>query len=218
MSGDSKKVEFDDDPSGCKAYVLYVLPGSPGCARLQELIHAKPGLEDQTWVQDAGLIVPRPPWLTGVPILVEKASRRAHRGAQAFKFVADFADEDVWGFSGFGTSGSSCFAFEDGNSAVNEARGSRVAAADTYGSAAIGGGGGEAPAGAGGAAAGGGAAGGVFEEDAPQQRGGRRSRGQEDVNNAASAFMSARQATDMRVQQRTGFSSASHVQPRAAFV
>jgi hypothetical protein len=213
MSGDSKKLEFDDDPSGCKAYVLYVLPGSPGCARLQELIHAKPGLEDQTWVQDAGLIVPRPPWLTGVPILVEKASRRAHRGAQAFKFVADFADEDVWGFSGFGTSGSSCFAFEDGNSSVNEARGSRVAAADTYGGAAIG----AAPAAAT-PPGGGGAAAGVFDEEDAPQRGGRRSRGQEDVKNAASAFMSARQATDMRVQQRTGFSAASHVQPRAAFV
>jgi hypothetical protein len=215
MSGDSKKLEFDDDPSGCKDYVLYVLQGSPGCLRLQELIHAKPGLEDQTWVQDASLIVPRPAWLTGVPILVEKASRRAHRGAQAFKFVADFSDEGQWGFSGFGTAGSSCFAFEDGNSAVNEARGSRVAAADTYGGAAIGSGGGAAGAGGGAAGAGGGAAG---DDSLGESSRGRRSRGQEDVNNAASAFMTARQATDMRVQQRTGFSQASHVQPRAAFV
>ena len=203
MSGDSKKVEFDDDPSGCKAYVLYVLPGSAGCARLQELIHAKPGLEDQTWVQDASLILPRPPWLTGVPILVEKASRQAHRGVRAFQFVTDFSDDTHLSFSGFGTSSS--FAFEDGNSAVNEPRGSRVAAADTYGGAAIGSGGFD---GGGGAPA----------ADGGAPRGGRRTRGQEEVNSAASAFMNARQATDMRVQQRTGFSQASHVQPRAAFV
>ena len=51
-------------------------------------------LYGRTWVQDALAVTKRPPWLNGVPILVDKESKKAHKGTFAFRFVQDFKDDE----------------------------------------------------------------------------------------------------------------------------
>ena len=107
------------DSAEYKDFVLYMLPGNEACTRLQ-LMMASKNMMESTFVQDASLVSPRPPWLCGVPILVHQITelgsaqskappkRTAYRGTEAFKFVQRYSEPSS--FSGFGgSSGGSVF-------------------------------------------------------------------------------------------------------------
>lgn len=85
----------DDDDSVFKQHVLYVVPGDPNCERLQRMLDAHP-VGDDVWVQNAREIPAnrRPPWLNGVPILVSKESKQAHRGDNIYKYLKQWQNED----------------------------------------------------------------------------------------------------------------------------
>lgn len=102
-----------------KEFVLYMIPGNEACAKLQMLMASK-NMMESTFIQDAKLVNPRPPWLCGVPILVHQVTelgssqtkappkRTAYRGTEAFKFVHNYSEPSS--FSGFGSSsGGSVF-------------------------------------------------------------------------------------------------------------
>ena len=127
--GDARRLDADgDDPSSFKDFVVYVLNDNPACDKLLHLLRNKQGLAGRTWVQDVKLLREKPAWLTGVPIVVEKAGKKAFRGTSAFTFVNEYKDEDM-SFGGFGSSSS--FAFDDGKD--RGARSARMLSADTYG-------------------------------------------------------------------------------------
>ena len=206
-AGDARRLDADgDDPSAYKDFVLYMLHDNPGCDKLLNMVRAKPGLADNTWVQDVKLLTERPAWLNGVPIIVHKAEKKAYRGTSAFTFVAAHVDDNI-SFGGFGT--SSNFAFADGKDAGNPRTSTRLGG-DTYGLvnnfAAD-------PQDKDQAAAAGGS--GTSEDLQPpsadvNERKKRKAGMQEDANSATEAFMDARRAIDARVQQTAG------VAPRAA--
>ena len=95
-----------------KDFIVYIKPGDPPCEKLIELMSQRGLLEDAI-VQDALLIKQRPPWLTGVPILIHQTpgnkdknvepTRTAYRGSEAFKFVTAKPVEPQ-SFGGFGSS------------------------------------------------------------------------------------------------------------------
>lgn len=85
----------DDDDSVYKGHVLYIVPGDPNCTRLQTRLSTHP-LGDDIWVQNARDIPRhnRPPWLSGVPILVQKDKRVAHSGDNIYKYLDKWQHED----------------------------------------------------------------------------------------------------------------------------
>ena len=88
--------QFDNsDDSAFKNHVLYVVPGDPNCARLEALLLQHP-IGDDVWTQNA-MDIPRhqrPSWLTGVPILVVKAKKQAHKGDNIYRYLREWKDED----------------------------------------------------------------------------------------------------------------------------
>ena len=83
----------DTDPSVYKTHVLYVLAGDANCGKL--LTHLEThGLNDEVYVQDAGELKQRPPWLDGVPILINKSTNQAHKGRNIYKYLAEWKSDD----------------------------------------------------------------------------------------------------------------------------
>jgi hypothetical protein len=128
-AGDARRLDADgDDPSSFKDFVVYVINDNPACEKLLNMLRSKQGLASRTWVQDVKVLREKPAWLNGVPIVVEKAQKKAFRGTSAFTFVSEYKDEDM-SFGGFGSSSS--FAFDDGKD--RGARSARMLSADMYG-------------------------------------------------------------------------------------
>lgn len=76
----------DNDPSVYKTHILYMVPGDANCDRLVGFLETHP-LGDEVFVQDALKIAHRPPWLDGVPILVVKATKEAHKGRNIYQYL-----------------------------------------------------------------------------------------------------------------------------------
>lgn len=210
--GDTRRLDADgDDPSSFKNYVLYILNDNAGSDKLLNLVRAKPGLADKTWVQDVKLLRERPPWLNGVPIIVDKGDKKAYRGSSAFTFVQQFVDTEM-AFGGFGSSSS--FAFDDGKD--RGPRSARLLGAETYGLVNPSAADPDDTA----QAAGMRAASGQdmlmppTSDDAAAAASGRKKRKGEDATAATEAYMNARREIDLRVQQSTG---GGGMQQRVAF-
>ncbi len=71
-------------PLDKKIMVLYVKPGDPVSMQAWQMVADYP----EILVQDASQIQPRPPWLTGVPTVVQISDRRVFAGPEAFRTLS----------------------------------------------------------------------------------------------------------------------------------
>jgi hypothetical protein len=89
----SDKAFEDNDASVYKTHILYVLPRDPNCVALLKAIEQHP-LGEEVFVQDVGQLRQRPPWLDGVPILVNKKTNTAKKGGAIRQYLAEWEPED----------------------------------------------------------------------------------------------------------------------------
>ncbi len=91
--GDQRFV--DDDDSVYKNHILYFVPRDPNCAKLKQRLETHP-VGDDVWEQNVMDLDPSslPPWLNGVPILLVKDKKEAHRGNNIYKYLNDYLSAD----------------------------------------------------------------------------------------------------------------------------
>jgi len=70
-------------PLDKKVMVLYVQPGEPISMQAYQMVVDYP----EILIQDANKIIPRPPWLTGVPTVVRVQDRAVFPGPMAFQVL-----------------------------------------------------------------------------------------------------------------------------------
>ncbi len=87
----------DDDESVYKNHILYFAPNNVNCAKLQAMIERHP-IDDDVWQQNVMDLDPRsvPSWLNGVPILVDKKNKKAHRGNNIYKYLNEYLSPDSY--------------------------------------------------------------------------------------------------------------------------
>jgi hypothetical protein len=104
----------DDDPSVYKTHILYVVNGDANCDRLMQQLEAHP-LGDEVFVQDALKIAHRPAWLDGVPILVVKQTKQAHKGRNIYDYLRAWKSDE---FMPAGSTTGGFASYEDPENAV----------------------------------------------------------------------------------------------------
>lgn len=83
----------DNDPSVYKTHILYVMQNDANCAKLLAFLESHP-LADEVFVQDALQIARRPAWLDGVPLLVVKQTKAAHKGRNIYEYLKQWQSDD----------------------------------------------------------------------------------------------------------------------------
>lgn len=104
----------DDDPSVYKTHILYVVSGDPNCDKLLQHLEVHP-MGDEVFVQDALKIARRPAWLDGVPILVVKQTKQAHKGRNIYDYLRSWKSDE---FMPAGSTTGGFASYEDPENAV----------------------------------------------------------------------------------------------------
>lgn len=80
-----------------KNFILYVKDGDGPSNEALDLLNGNVLLKTQTFIQEWSLLRVRPPWLNGVPIIVDKQEGLAHRGSVALEFLRNFHHREAIG-------------------------------------------------------------------------------------------------------------------------
>ena len=101
----------DNDPSVYKTHILYMLPTDENCNKLIRVLENHP-IGEHVFYQDVSKLGSRPPWLDGVPILVDKSTSKAHKGRNIYAYVQEWKTDDFMpagsctgGYASFETNG-----------------------------------------------------------------------------------------------------------------
>jgi hypothetical protein len=80
--------------------VLYIKDGDRASYAALDLLNGNVMLKQQTFLQEVGLLRVRPPWLNGVPIIVDKVEGIAHRGTKCLEFLKAYQQRGAVGQMG----------------------------------------------------------------------------------------------------------------------
>jgi len=83
----------DNDPSVYKTHILYMLPTDENCNKLLRVLEDHP-INEHVFQQDVSKLSARPPWLDGVPILVDKSTSKAHKGRNIYAYIQEWKSDD----------------------------------------------------------------------------------------------------------------------------
>lgn len=83
-----------------KNFILYIKDGDHNSNEALDILNGNVLLKQQTFIQEVSLLRVRPPWLNGVPIIVDKAESVAHRGRVCLEFLQNFHQREAVGMMG----------------------------------------------------------------------------------------------------------------------